>query len=450
MSDMYLDWETKMALKEYANKSYAELMKEQDPDPPEQAGDFYVHGKWVTRYFGPGGDVAIPEGFTRICCGVFQDCEGAADVTGITIPKSVTRIDDHVFPYCANLKEIRVEAGNPRYCVVDGLLMEKDSMVLHSCPPARGGVLSISEGVTEIGDSAFACCSNLTEVVILEGVAKIGNDAFKFCSGLTSVAIPEGVISIGWRAFWNCSSLKDVAIPKSVTNIDSDAFSNCTNLTSVMIPKDVAHIGWSAFEGCTNLEEIRVEAGNQRFCAIDGMLLERDGSTLYLHTCPAAKSGILAIPEGVSQIAECAFSGCSGLTEVVIPGSVREIGECAFSSCSGLTEVIIPGSVREIGDSAFSGCSSLTEVIIPEGVIRIGDSAFKGCTNLTHVVFPESVCEIGYGAFEGASMSEEAVQAAYDRTEERELELEVKAFGRLIAEEDSLDEVILDLTDDDR
>lgn len=403
MSDMYLDWETKMALKEYANKSYAELMKEQDPDPPEQAGDFYVHGEWVTRYFGPGGDVAIPEGFTRICCGVFQDCEGASDVTGIIIPKSVTRIDDHVFPYCANLKEIRVEAGNPRYCVVDGLLMEKGGMVLHSCPPARSGVLEIPEGVTEIGDSAFACCSNLTEVVI-----------------------PEGVTRIGWRAFWRCSGLADVTIPKSVTYIDSDVFSDCTNLTRVVIPEDVAHIGWSAFEGCTNLEEIRAEAGNQRFCAIDGMLLERDDSTLYLHTCPAAKSGILEIPEGVNQIAECAFYGCTGLTEVVIPGSMREIG-----------------------DSAFYGCSGLTEVIIPEGVIRIGDSAFKGCTNLTHVELPQSVCEIGNGAFRGTGMSEEAVRAAYDRAKERDLELEVEAFGRLIAGEDVLDEIMPDISDDE-
>ena len=391
MSDEYWDWETKKAVMDYFDRR----LEEQNFAPPEQAGDFYVVGKCVTRYFGPGGDVPIPEGITGIGSGVFQDCE-VAKITGITIPKSVTRIGDQVFLYCVSLSEIRVEAGNPRYCVIDGLLVERDGMVLRSCPPTRSGVLAIPEGITEIGDSAFACCSNLTEVVI-----------------------PEGVTHIGWRAFWNCGSLKDVTIPKSVTYIDSDAFSNCTNLTSVMIPERVAHIGWRAFIGCTNLAEIRVETGNPHFCAINGMLLERDGSTLYLHTCPVAKSGILAIPEGVNQIAEWAFSGCADLSEVIIPGSVQKIGE-----------------------GAFFGCSDLTEVIIPENVWMIEDSAFEGCTNLTHVTLSQSVTHIGGNAFRGTGMSEEAVQAAYDQAEEKDLELELEAFDRLIAEEDSMKDSI--------
>lgn len=403
MSDEYWDWETKKAIMDYFDRR----PEEQNSAPPEQAGDFYVVGKCLSRYFGPGGDVSIPEGITGIGCGVFQDCE-AAKITGITIPKSITRIDNHVFPYCANLSEIRVEEGNPRYCVIDGLLVEQDGMVLHSCPPTRSGVLAIPEGITEIGNSAFAGCSNLTEVIIPEGVTKIGDDAFKFCGALTSVTIPEGVAHIGWSAFWNCGSLKDVTIPRSVTYIGNNAFMNCTNLTSVTIPEGVAHIGWGSFIACTNLAEIRVEAGNPHFCAINGMLLERDGFTLYLHTCPAAKSGVLEIPEGVTRVAECAFDGCADLTEVIIPGSVREIDECAFFRCSGLTEVIIP-----------------------ENVWKIDDSAFEGCTNLTHVALSQRVTHIGSGAFRDTGMSKEAVQAAYDQAEKNDLELELEAFDLL-------------------
>ena len=38
--------------------------------------------------------------------------------------------------------------------------------------------VTIPDGVTKIGDSAFSCCSSLTSVHIPDGVAKIGDSAF--------------------------------------------------------------------------------------------------------------------------------------------------------------------------------------------------------------------------------------------------------------------------------
>ena len=74
-------------------------------------------------------------------------------------------------------------------------------------------------------------------------------------------------------------------------------------------------------------------------------------------------------PEAVDN--EPSFSGCSGLTSVVIPESVTYIGEKAFWGCSGLTSVVIPESVTSIGKWAFSECSSLTSVVLPESVTSI-------------------------------------------------------------------------------
>ena len=39
-------------------------------------------------------------------------------------------------------------------------------------------------------------------------------------------------------------------------------------------------------------------------------------------------------------------------------------------------DVVIPEGVTSIGDCAFSGCSSLTSVVIPDGVTSIGNDAF--------------------------------------------------------------------------
>ena len=61
-------------------------------------------------------------------------------------------------------------------------------------------------------------------VVIEDGVTNIGNSAFEICSNLTSVEIPNSVTSIGDNAFNSCKSLTSVEIPNSVTSIGNGAF----------------------------------------------------------------------------------------------------------------------------------------------------------------------------------------------------------------------------------
>ena len=85
--------------------------------------------------------------------------------------------------------------------------------------------------------------------------------------------------------------------------------------------------------------------------------------------------------------------------DVVIPEGVTSIGWCAFSGCRSMTSVVIPDSVTSIGSGAFSGCSGLTSVTIPDGVTRIGSEAFRNCSGLTNVVIPGSVMTVESGAF---------------------------------------------------
>lgn len=60
--------------------------------------------------------------------------------------------------------------------------------------------VSIGNGVTGIGDSAFYRCSGLTSVTIGAGVTNIGEWAFEGCN-LTSVTIPNSVMNISRWAF---------------------------------------------------------------------------------------------------------------------------------------------------------------------------------------------------------------------------------------------------------
>ena len=107
--------------------------------------------------------------------------------------------------------------------------------------------VTIPEGVTSIGNSAFSNCTNLANITIPASITSIGNDAFFDCTNLTSIAIPSSVVSIGNSAFSACS-LTSITIPSGVTSIGRDAFSR-NQLTSVTIPDSVTRIGDTAFGG---------------------------------------------------------------------------------------------------------------------------------------------------------------------------------------------------------
>ena len=109
------------------------------------------------------------------------------------------------------------------------------------------------------------------------------------------------------------------------------------------------------------------------------------------------------LPKGLTNIGDCAFYECNGLTSVSIPNSVTSIGDNAFVDCSGLTSISIPNSVSNIGQRAFYGCSGLTSIFIPNSVTSIGGGAFYGCSGLTSISIPNSVTSIGEGAFSGCS-----------------------------------------------
>ena len=238
----------------------------------------------------------------------------------------------------------------------------------------------IPNSVVSIGSSAFARCSGLTSVTIGNSVTSIGSDAFSACSSLTSVTIPNSVTSIKGWAFSGCSSLTSITIPNSVTSIGYGTFMDCTALTSIMIPNSVTSIDDAAFSGCSSLTSINVEVNNPNYCSIDGVLFNKNKTTLIRY--PGGKSGFYTIPNSVTWIGEGAFSRCTSLTSVTIPNSVTSIGDAAFYECSSLTSVTIPNSVTSIGSSAFAYCSSLTSIMIPNSVTFIAWGAFTACKGL--------------------------------------------------------------------
>ena len=109
--------------------------------------------------------------------------------------------------------------------------------------------ITIPDSVTSIEDETFIFCSSLTSITIGEGVTSIGDQAFRNCTSLTSITFGTNskLTSIGNDAFMSCSSLRSITIPDSVTSIRGEAFIFCKSLTAVTFLGDIPKVGKGVF-----------------------------------------------------------------------------------------------------------------------------------------------------------------------------------------------------------
>lgn len=119
--------------------------------------------------------------------------------------------------------------------------------------------VTIGDGVTSIGPSAFYNCYSLTSIDIPNSVTSIGDNAFWSCGTLKNITIPDSVTSIGISAFSYCGKLSSLPIMNGVKSIEAGAFSFCEGFSSITVPNNVEHIGNGAFQECHNLTSITFE-----------------------------------------------------------------------------------------------------------------------------------------------------------------------------------------------
>ena len=399
-----------------------------------------VIGEDAFRYcWGLTGELSIPNSVTTIGYYAFCHCSG---FTGnLNIPNSVITINDGAFYECYHL------TGNLN---IPNSVTSIGSEAFLGCYDFTGN-LNIPNSVTSIGHQTFSYCSGLTSVTIPNTITSIEWNPFMGCSGLEQIVvatgnpvydsrdncnaiiktntnvlisgcknsiIPNSVTTIGEDAFYGCYDLVSITIPNSVTSIRSAAFGH-SGLISATIPNSVTFIGANSFSGSSGLEQIVVAQGNPIYdsrnncnaiinTSTNGLIVGCKTSTIpnsvtLIDTC--AFSGCyelnsIVIPNSVTSIGYGAFDDCYGLTSIEIPNSVLSIGDYAFGFCDGLSSVTIGNSVTSIGNGAFDGCYGLTSIEIPNSVLSIGNWAFVGCLGLTSIVIPNSVLSIGNWAFE--------------------------------------------------
>ena len=369
-------------------------------------------------------NIVLPEGLLTIGDFCFDGC---TDLSEINIPTTVNWIGESAFRDCTALQSITISQGIVGRYAFGG------------CTSLQQVILS--EGVESLVEGAFSGCTALTSISLPSTLTHLGLAAFRYCTSLTSsiiipntitliepsvfedcpitsvtfpdilteigdsafrhtciseIILPDSLVSIGINAFRECKNLNNISFGNSLRSIGEDAFAQC-GLTTMTLPASVENISFYWKGLSDTLESIVVDENNTHYCDIDGILYNKEKTSLIY--CPGGKSGAIIVPDGVTEICEYAFSYCDHLTEIHLPDSVTEIGVWAFELCTNLSMLHLSDSLETVPDYMCFHCYNLQQVDLPNALVTIGAEAFEKCSSLQTLYIPARVSTIGDRAF---------------------------------------------------
>ena len=251
--------------------------------------------------------VTLPEGLQKIERSAFANNDKLKE---LNIPDSVTSIGNGAFSSCSALETVEISPYHKTYGICNKQLFLKKNMTLLRCYGNENGTCEVFWGIKSIGEEAF------------NG------------SKVRAVILPDSVTAIGACAFISCGNLKNIFIPDSVKSIGIQAFCFCESLESISIPAGVIRIEPGIFNYCGKLTDIQVDPANKKYEAQGMLLIDKTRKTVVSAT--SALKGTVEIPDGIKEIDNSAFQGCSDVKEMISPDSVKKIGVGAFSNCPTL------------------------------------------------------------------------------------------------------------------
>ena len=271
-----------------------------------------------------------------------------------------------------------------RYAVIDNIVYECNGTgadkqpvsLLMLQPNFKGSDITLPATVTSIANRAFEDNTNL-RTIDLGNVQTVGNYAFLNCTNLVTVNGPENIVNLGSSSFNGCTSLKAFTIG-----------AGCT--------ADAAAIA-KALGGCTALQSFEVEEGNPNCRAEDGVLFNKEGTTLVSYMCNNKTE--YSVPAGVTTIANGAFNNVgSTLTDLTIGNDVTNIGSELFlrNGASSLEHLTLGSKVESIGNSAFYNCANIRTVacdaLTPPTIPSQWVFSYDTCNN-AELIVPEEATD---------------------------------------------------------
>ena len=187
------------------------------------------------------------------------------------------------------------------YSTINWKLIAITDAIPSSCFSSIRNIISLTleDGVTSIGQSAFSSCSGITgDLVIPDSVTSIGTSAFTSCTGFTgTLTIGSGLTEISDYCFRACGFIGKLTIPSNITSIGYWSFSQCNFTGSLEIDKAVTYISDYAFNGCDQFDDILTYTGLSN----PGM----DGSTENTHVFSNTNFTTCGVPDDYTDDTFC-------------------------------------------------------------------------------------------------------------------------------------------------
>lgn len=291
------------------------------------------------------------------------------NIETLTISEGITTVGATAFLRCKNLKSVNFPST----------LKSVDDYSFAGCAISE---IKLPKGLTTIGKSAFSC-NTFTKLVLPDSVKTVEDGAFSG-THIEKISIPAGV-TFGKSVFRSCLKLKTVVIEDGVKGISSQMFQKCSALTSVHFPASFKHFGSKVFDDCSSLVfdniDVRGTVGNYAF---SGVLLKN--VNIYSNVSNYAFEGIvinnLIIHEGVTTIGENSFM-YSVIDKITLPTSLTTVKSDAFYGAR-VSDVCFKGPVS-LGFGAFKN-SDVQTVTLPAGSV-LDRYIFKGCSKLKTIYY---------------------------------------------------------------
>ncbi len=312
--------------------------------------------------------VILPNTLKNIGNYSLQDCFSLASVT---IPTSLDTIKPYAFHFDTALINtnipagvdiimegafqitggVVVDAGNPNYSSLDGVLFNKNKTVLICCPFSK------------------------YTYTIPASVDTLGFESFYGCRHLASVNIPATVDYISYGTF-SGSGLVSVTVPSSVSRIEDNVFFFCQKLTLANLPNTITYIGFGAFYGCITLPSIDIPSSVD---TIQPMCFYADSALISV-----------TLHQGIKYIGLATFQACSHLTSINIPTSLTSLSSDLFFYCKSLPTITIPSTITSIGSAAFAKCYALSSIYAGSPIpvnISSSPTVFMGVDTNTCILY---------------------------------------------------------------
>ena len=227
--------------------------------------------------------------------------------------------------------------------------------------------------------------SNYTYKTLSDGTLSITDYVGGYTYNLVIPSTIDGktVTEIDSYAFYNADIAGSVTIPNTVKKINSLAFYYCDRISSIKIGSGVTSIGESAFVLTYNNKSYEVDANNQSYTSVDGVIFSKDKKQICFY--PQAKEGTsYSIPSTVETVGDYCFANSVALESITMSNSVKTLEYAAFAECSKLKNIILSTNLETIGGYVFNKLP-IESITIPAKVSKIDATAFIKATNLKEI-----------------------------------------------------------------